>query len=458
MGAAPRGAGPGAGGGSPDVVLVPGRDPLDEPAAGHSSYVRAHARAVLRLGFTPHLFCAGRDDAEIDTDYGVIHRSAARVRPVRQLLAGLHAPQLAAAIARFAAGHRGPLLVHAFGVWGYAGVLASERLRAAGCEAIPIVSSYTAYGSESRSLLRSPAPYGWPRRLRYGAAHLWIRLAVERWERRGYCDSQRVLLNYESVRRLVAARYGAAARCVKLTYAAEAAFVREGPPARPPRAAERRTLRLAERPAPPSSWGPPSAPPEAPLIVAVSRHDPRKGWDVLLAALDRLRRQGIPFRACLAGGGPLLAADRALARRLGLADDGAVAILGEVPDPFLYLQRADVFVLPSRAEQSGSLALLEALQAGCAVVASRVDGIPEDVVDGASALLVEPGEPAALAGALARLLGDATLRRRLAAGARAVFEERFSADAFAAALGRVYAELGIVATAQEPPRSDGVSR
>ena len=65
---------------SRDVVLVAGRDPLDEAGGGHSSYVRAHARAVLRLGFTPHLFCAGRDDAEVVTDYGVIHCSAARVR------------------------------------------------------------------------------------------------------------------------------------------------------------------------------------------------------------------------------------------------------------------------------------------------------------------------------------------------------------------------------------------
>jgi glycosyltransferase involved in cell wall biosynthesis len=405
-----------------DVVVVAGRDPLDEAGGGHSSYVRSHARAVLRLGFSPHLFCAGRDDAEVVTDYGVVHRCAARVRPVRQLHAGLHAPRIAAAIARFGAGRRGPLLVHGFGVWGYAGVLACTRLRAAGCQAIPIVSSYTTYESESRSLLRSPARYARRARLRYAAAHLWIRLAVARWERRAYCESERVLLNYESVRRLVAARYGAAARCVKLTYAAEAAFLREGPPACPSHAARR--------------------PAEAPLIVAVSRHDPRKGWDVLLHALDRLRRQGVPFRACLAGGGPHLAADRALARRLGLSG-APVEILGEVPDPYLYLERADVFVLPSRAEQSGSLALLEALQAGCAVVASRIDGIPEDVADGESALLVEPGDRAALTGALARLLGDAELRRRLATGARKVFEGRFSAGAFAADLGRVYAELGV---------------
>ncbi|HYL05785.1 MAG TPA: glycosyltransferase, partial [Thermoanaerobaculia bacterium] len=349
--------------------------------------------------------------------------------------------------------------VHGFGVWGYAGVLACARLRAAapGCEAIPIVSSYTTYEAESRGILDSQAGYGLRTRLRHRADHLWIRLAVNRWERRAYGEARRVLINYESVRRLIAASHGAAVggACVKLTYAAEAAFLREAGPgagqerdaAPAPGAGQVRDA----APAPGAGQEPDAAPRRgeeggAPLIVAVARHEPRKGGDVLLAALDRLRAAGVPFRACLVGGGRQLAEERALARGLGLA--GQVEQPGEVPDSFPYLERADLFVLASRSEQSGSLALLEALQAGCAVVASRVDGIPEDVDDGASALLVEPGDPRALAATLARLLGDPPLRRRLAAAARRRFEERFSAGAFAAALGKVYAELGVVPEAR----------
>jgi glycosyltransferase involved in cell wall biosynthesis len=410
-----------------DVVLVAGRDPRDELGGGHSGYVRAHARAVLRLGFTPHLFCAGRGRAIVATDYGVIHCSAAPLRPVRQLLAGLYAPRIAAAIERFAAGRREPLLIHGFGVWGYAGELACTRLRASGCEAVSIVSSYTTYEGESRAILRSLAGYSWRTRLRHRADYLWIRLAVERWERRAYCEARRVLVNYDSVRRLIHAKYGAAVRCVKLAYAAESAFLREGPPV---------GVEAPERPVGAA----------VPLIVAVFRHEPRKGGDVLLAALDRLHRSGVPFRACLVGGGRQLAEERALARKLGLGD--RVEMPGEVPDPYSYLERADVFVLPSRSEQSGSLAVLEALQAGCAVVASRVDGIPEDVAEGASALLVEPGDAGALAAALARLLGDPALRRRLAIGGRRRFDERFSAGAFATALGKVYAEVGVEAGVQ----------
>jgi glycosyltransferase involved in cell wall biosynthesis len=177
------------------------------------------------------------------------------------------------------------------------------------------------------------------------------------------------------------------------------------------------------------------------MIVAISRHDARKGVDILLHALARLRQQGVQFRACLVGGGSLLVLHRRLAVRLRL--DDVTTVVGPVPDSYPYLADADVFVLPSLEEGSGSLSLLEALQAGVAVVASRVDGIPEDVTDGDTALLVAPGDATALADAIERLLADDSLREGIARRGRRAFEARFSPDLFSAALGRTYAELGV---------------
>jgi glycosyltransferase involved in cell wall biosynthesis len=185
----------------------------------------------------------------------------------------------------------------------------------------------------------------------------------------------------------------------------------------------------------------------APLVVAVSRHDPRKGVNVLIRALARLRAAGIPFRACLVGGGPLLDRDRHLVTRLGL--DSQVSVTGFVPDPRAYLELADVFVLPSLRESSGSVSLIEALHAGLPVVASSCDGIPEDVTDGQSALLVPPGDAEALAAALGRLLGDPALRQTLARGGQAVFVRRFSPGTVVDALQTVYGEFGLV----PPPTS-----
>ena len=123
----------------------------------------------------------------------------------------------------------------------------------------------------------------------------------------------------------------------------------------------------------------------------------------------------------------------------------ATKLTGWVADPYPYLRCADVFVLPSLQEGGGSISLLEALQAGVAVVASNVDGIPEDVRDGDSALLVEPGNVDHLCQALTRALTDKGLRERLRCRARETYAERFSAGAFSAALGGLYAELGFKA-------------
>ncbi|HEV7919448.1 MAG TPA: glycosyltransferase family 4 protein [Thermoanaerobaculia bacterium] len=375
-----------------DVVFLAGRDPFDEVSGGHSSYVRGYARAAMLAGFTPHIFCVGRSSETRETEIGVLHRVTSPYRPFRQMLAALHARPLAAALARFAAGRRGPLLVHSFGVWGIA------ALGLPG--AILIQSSYTTYREEALSHVRgATSPLV---RLRFAALSWWVAAAVERWERRAYRAARVVLVNYESVARLVRQRHGVNA--LVMPYAAESAF--------------------SDSPATPHTGN---------RIISIARHEPRKGNDVLLRALSLLR---VPFRARLIGGGPLLAQHRALAKELGLRD----IVEGIVPDLRPLLDEADIFVLPSREEQSGSLAVLEALQSGLAIVATAVDGLLEDLGP-EDALLVPPDDPAALAAALTRVLTDRELRTRLQSRARALFEKRFAAAPFAAALGAIYREL-----------------
>ena len=81
------------------------------------------------------------------------------------------------------------------------------------------------------------------------------------------------------------------------------------------------------------------------------------------------------------------------------------------------------------------------MHAGVAIVASGIDGIPEDVTDGDSALLVEPGNVDQLSRALLRLIADVDLRRRLASRARERFAEKFSSGVFVNALRTLYDEM-----------------
>jgi glycosyltransferase involved in cell wall biosynthesis len=164
----------------------------------------------------------------------------------------------------------------------------------------------------------------------------------------------------------------------------------------------------------------------APLVLAVGRLHPQKGYDVLVQALPLLGDAVV----AVAGDGPLqaqLAAAAPQIRWLGRRDD--VADL---------LAAADVVVLPSVWE-ARSLTAQEALRAGRPLVATRVGGLPELVGDGA--VLVPPGDPVALGTAVRRLLDHPAEAAAVAARGRAVAAGwPDDADTVAAAAD-LYAEL-----------------
>jgi glycosyltransferase involved in cell wall biosynthesis len=179
-------------------------------------------------------------------------------------------------------------------------------------------------------------------------------------------------------------------------------------------------------------------PPDGLLILAVGSLFPVKGHIVLLKALAELAKgaDAPRWKAAIAGSGREEAALRGFIGQRGLSD--RVHLLGfrtDVPD---LLAAADVYALPSLSEGT-PLALLEAMFAGRAVVASRVGGIPELVGHHEEALLARPGDPSDLAESLMALLADAGLRARLAEAARRRAESRFTLERMTDEYERLYA-------------------
>jgi glycosyltransferase involved in cell wall biosynthesis len=180
--------------------------------------------------------------------------------------------------------------------------------------------------------------------------------------------------------------------------------------------------------------------PEPGRILSVGRLVPKKGYGELLAALHLLARAGVPFHCDLYGGGPLRD-DLALAiADLGLVD--SVILHGaRLQDEILgALRRATVFALAPVVMDDGDRdgipnVLVEAMAAGVPVVSTRISGIPELIREGHEGLLVEPHDPAALADALRRVLGDAGLAAELAAAARRKVERNFDVEANSRRLG-----------------------
>ena len=148
------------------------------------------------------------------------------------------------------------------------------------------------------------------------------------------------------------------------------------------------------------------------VLAFAGRLGPQKALGVALDALARLDEVTL----VVAGDGPERAALERRAAELGL---GARArFLGSVPREHVLglFRAADASVLPS-AWENFPHTVLEALAVGCPVIAAAVGGVPEVVRDGENGLLVAPGDPEALAEAIARFFGDRELRERLSASA-----------------------------------------
>jgi glycosyltransferase involved in cell wall biosynthesis len=175
---------------------------------------------------------------------------------------------------------------------------------------------------------------------------------------------------------------------------------------------------------------------QRPAILFVGGLHPRKGVDDLINAFGIISEQSPHAHLYLIGSGPFQPEYERLAAAQG---DGRITFCGHLADPRPYLLGGDVFVLASHAEPAG-LVLSEAREAGCAIVATRVGGIPEMLDGGRAGILVPPKRPDLLAAALLPLLQDAQLLAQARANSQ-INLANLSLDRVTEQTGQVYQEL-----------------
>lgn len=202
------------------------------------------------------------------------------------------------------------------------------------------------------------------------------------------------------------------------------------------------------------AWRPDGAVPGR--IFTTVRGYARKGIGTLLEAIallrDAPRRDPESFTAHphlhVAGGFITAEGERAVRRAIhALRLEGAVTLLGTLDAPSLAgeLERAAVFALPSHIDNSPN-SLAEAMLVGVPCVASAVGGVPSLARDDAEALLVQDGDPFALAGALHRLLIDGDLAARLAETARQTARQRHEPEALCRRMLAIYEDVAAART------------
>ena len=178
--------------------------------------------------------------------------------------------------------------------------------------------------------------------------------------------------------------------------------------------------------------------PGAPVLGVVCELRAQKALEVLFEAAALLLAEFPTLKVLVAGDGPERARLEEGARRLGVAD--TVLFLGIRRDVPAVLAAVDVAVLSSDYEGS-PLSVMEYMAAAKPVVSTRVGGVPELVQEDVHGLLVEPRDPEALAEAVARLLRDPALAKRLGAEGRKRQQREFSLEAMVGRIEDLYEEL-----------------
>jgi glycosyltransferase involved in cell wall biosynthesis len=176
-------------------------------------------------------------------------------------------------------------------------------------------------------------------------------------------------------------------------------------------------------------------PAEGPVIGLGARLEHQKGIIYLLQAMAQLRTR-VPGLTCvIAGSGEREEELKAAARELGV--DDSVRFVGLRLDLPELLKVFDLYMLPSIWEGL-PMAILEAMGAGCPIVASDVGGLRTAIESGVNGCLIPPQNPEAIADAVAELLASPATRRRYAEAAKRTFHERFSATAMTGRYEKLY--------------------
>jgi L-malate glycosyltransferase len=170
-------------------------------------------------------------------------------------------------------------------------------------------------------------------------------------------------------------------------------------------------------------------------VVTVANLRPEKSHETLIAAAAQLAGDFPDVQFQIVGNGPRRAELEALVHAKGL--ERSVVFLGHREDVSRLLSDADVFVLPSRSEAFPNGAI-EAMAAGLPVVASAVGGLLDLIEPGRTGLLLPPGDPDALAGALRQLFTDRALASRLGDAARTHVHQRYSFERMVTSFEELY--------------------
>lgn len=177
-------------------------------------------------------------------------------------------------------------------------------------------------------------------------------------------------------------------------------------------------------------------------LVFIKAHRKKYGPDILIEAVSRAIKSGLKLHLTMAGEGEMTGMLKDKVGQLGLSE--AVAFAGFVDNRRMpeFLAEHDIMVMPSVMDsESFGVAVLEASAVGLPVIASRIGGVPEVLLDNETGLLVPPGDTEALTGAIIKLTQDVEARNKMGLAGRKFVEENYLWDDCLAMMSKLYEDV-----------------
>lgn len=387
------------------IILVCGKNPQTAPG-GYASYTHSLAKNLSKLKIPYEIYTCGKRCEVHNYEFGKIHVVGASIlklkffQGVEMAALPILAIQLGFVISKNV---DDGTIIWGVGPWSLAGVVVKLLSR----KKITLYSDYfTTIRHEFRGSMEAvtAADYGLAKYITNVIIFTIVVPIFSLAERVIFNFSDKIIVHYESTQDIIMNEFSVWKRkFVYLPYSPRLSFKKIK--------ASKKALKKFKKP----------------FILLVTRHDGRKGINFLLHAFSILNERNIKFSAVIIGAGKMFEANKKIVRTLNLKN---VELLGYVADLKPYFKLADIYAFPSVEEGSSAISILEAMEQGLPIVSTDVDGIPEDLTNGKSALLLPPANSAALADALEKLIIDPSLRKKLGLNAKKEFDKKFGSFKF----------------------------
>ncbi len=391
------------------VVIISGKSPYTA-TGGYASYARNIAKIITATGHPVHLLTFADKQKIEKRDIAIVHFVKARwlnhlpiIRNIELAALPFYSilffRELTAILKKY---RYKRIVVWGIGPWGLAGALVKIFM---GAKVILITSHFTTFRHEMKGSLQAARiiDYGFSTKLKYLFVYHVIARLYSLLSRFVVRNSEKIITHYRSSEKILTSEFGVPAEnFFRISYFVEL-FKKEIKKPIPKRM--QKILHSSK-----------------PLVTCICRQDPRKGINYLLHAMTIVKKQ-VDCECAIIGAGILRDANIHLARKLKL---NSIVFPGALADIRTVLQKSAVYVLPTVEEGSGALSVIEAMSEGLPIVTTTCDGIPEDIQDNYSGILVPPHDSVLLAKAIVRTLTDGSLARKLGTNAKKTYEKKFT--------------------------------